>query len=73
MGYFIFYQLCSSTVILFGINLVSDDFSKFDLPNGGAIGSDMEREVVLLGKMNLALQREQDPQMAWRSSPQGYG
>lgn len=36
MDYFIFYQLYSSIVILFGINLVSDEFSKFYLPNGGA-------------------------------------
>lgn len=50
---------------MFGINLVSDDFSKFYLHNGGAKGSDKKREAILLGKMNLALRRKQDPQMAF--------
>lgn len=65
MDYFIFYQLYSSIVVLFGINSVSDEFSKFYLYNGGAIGSDKKREAILLGKMNLALRRKQDPKMAF--------
>lgn len=48
---------------MFGIKIVSDDFSKLYFSNGGVRDSDKEREVVLLGKMNLALQREQGPQM----------
>lgn len=52
---------------LFGMNLVSDNFTKFYLPNGGSIGSGQEREVVLPDKVNLALQSEQDPN--WHSSP----
>lgn len=43
------------------MNLVSDNFTKFSLPNGGSIGSGQEREVVLPDKVNLALQSEQDP------------
>lgn len=42
------------------MNLVSDNFTKFYLPNGGSIGSGKEIEVVALAKMNLALHSE-DP------------
>lgn len=37
------------------MNLVSDNFTKFYLPNGGSIGSGQEREVVLSAKVNKTL------------------